>query len=146
MISLNNVMGIIRRWTNSIISLRLGFLEIPHKNIWVSWAVLFKGLGVQKGTQAPCWLSPWPLYNYRHKPSISLSIRISPAPILAYISLTYTRTGHLFGQIIINNNWNLHSAISIHKMFKSAAHCHSLSHSQQRLNGRAWKGLWQILS
>ena len=36
-----------------------------------------------------------------------------------------------------NNNWNLYSAISIHKMFKSAAHCHSLSHSQQRLNGRA---------
>ena len=33
-----------------------------------------------------------------------------------------------------NNNWNLYSAISIHKMFKSAAHCHSLSHSQQRLN------------
>ena len=39
--------------------------------------------------------------------------------------------------IIIYNNWNLYSAISIHKMFKSAAHCHSLSHSQQRLNGRA---------
>ena len=36
-----------------------------------------------------------------------------------------------------NNNWNLYSAISIHKMFKSAAHCHGLSHSQQRLNGRA---------
>ena len=36
-----------------------------------------------------------------------------------------------------NNNWNLYSAFSIHKMFKSAAHCHSLSHSQQRLNGRA---------
>ena len=34
-----------------------------------------------------------------------------------------------------DNNWNLYSAISIHKMFKSAAHCHSLSHSQQRLNG-----------
>ena len=32
---------------NSIISLRLGFLEIPLKNIWVSWGVLFKGLGVQ---------------------------------------------------------------------------------------------------
>ena len=36
-----------------------------------------------------------------------------------------------------NNNWNLYSAFSIHKMFKSAAHCHSLSHSPQRLNGRA---------
>ena len=56
MISLNNVMRIIRRWGNSIISLRLIFLEIPHKNIWVSWGVLFKGLGVQKGTQTPCWL------------------------------------------------------------------------------------------
>ena len=39
--------------------------------------------------------------------------------------------------IIINNNWNLYSAFSIHKMFKSAAHCHSLSNSPQRLNGRA---------
>ena len=36
-----------------------------------------------------------------------------------------------------NNNWNLYSAISIHKMFISAAHCHSLSRSQQSLNGRA---------
>ena len=25
-----------------------------------------------------------------------------------------------------NNNWNLYSAISIHNMFKGAAHCHSL--------------------
>ena len=41
-----------------------------------------------------------------------------------------------------NNNWNLCSAISIHKIFKSAAHCHSLSHSQQRHNGRAWKGVF----
>ena len=36
MISLNNVMGIIRRWKNSIISLRFRFLEIPHEEIWVS--------------------------------------------------------------------------------------------------------------
>ena len=44
--------------------------------------------------------------------------------------------------IIYYNNWNLYSAISIHKMFKSAAHCHSLSHSQQRLNGRAREGVF----
>ena len=60
MVSLNNVMGTIRRWENSIISLRWRFLEIPHNKIWVSWGVLFKGLGVQKGTQTPCWLRPWP--------------------------------------------------------------------------------------
>ena len=30
-----------------------------------------------------------------------------------------------------NNSWNLYSAISIHKMFKSAGHYHSLSYSQQ---------------
>ena len=41
-----------------------------------------------------------------------------------------------------NNNWNLYSAFSIHKMFKNAAHCHSLSNSPQRLNGRAWKGVF----
>ena len=80
MISLNNVMGNIRRWKNSIISLRLGFLEIPHKNIWVSWGVLIKGLSIQKGTQTPCWLRPcfrkWP----RSK-TISLSIcRVCSAP------------------------------------------------------------------
>ena len=27
--------------------------------IWVSWGVLFKGLGVQKDTQTPYWLRPW---------------------------------------------------------------------------------------
>ena len=59
MISLNNVMRIIRRWKNSIISLRLRYLKIPHKIFWVSWGVLFKGLGVQKSTQMPCWLRPW---------------------------------------------------------------------------------------
>ena len=26
---------------------------------WVSWGVLFKGLGVQKDTQTPCWRRPW---------------------------------------------------------------------------------------
>ena len=41
-----------------------------------------------------------------------------------------------------DNNWNLYSAISIHKIFKSAAHCHSLNQSQQRLSGRAWKGVF----
>ena len=35
---------------NSIINLRLSFLENPHKKFWVSWGVLFKSLGVQKGT------------------------------------------------------------------------------------------------
>ena len=53
------VMGIIWRWENSIICLRWTFEEIPHKRIWVSGGVLFKGLGVQKDTQTPCWLRPW---------------------------------------------------------------------------------------
>ena len=61
MISLNN--DII---TITIISLRLRFLEIPHKDIWVSWGVLFKGLGVQKGTQTPCWLRPWFISPYTY--------------------------------------------------------------------------------
>ena len=59
MISLNNVMGIIRRWKYSIVSLRLWFLGNPHKIIWVSWGVLSKGLRAQKGPQTPCWLRPW---------------------------------------------------------------------------------------
>ena len=76
MISLNYVMGIIRRCKNSIIGLRLRFLEIPHLNIWVSWGVLFEGLGVQKGTQAPMYS------DFIHKPktmcpSIHNEVKIS---------------------------------------------------------------------
>ena len=44
-----------------------------------------------------------------------------------------------------NNNWNLYSAFSIHKMFKSAAHCHSLSHSPQRLMGEPEKACFETL-
>ena len=69
MISVNNVIGRRWRWQNSIISLRLRFLEIPLKNIWVSWGVLFKGLGVQKGTQTSCWL----------RPCLYVSVKDSPA-------------------------------------------------------------------
>ena len=31
----------------------------------MSWGVLFKDLGVQKGTQTPCWIRPWvyPLFK-----------------------------------------------------------------------------------
>ena len=39
--------------------MRLTFYEILHNFFWVSWGVLFKGLGVQKDTQAPCWLRLW---------------------------------------------------------------------------------------
>ena len=35
---------------------------------WVSWRVLFKGLGVQKDTQAPCWLRPWVVALYLTQP------------------------------------------------------------------------------
>ena len=59
MISLNYVMGIVWRWKKSIICLRLTFYEILHEIFWVSWGVLFKGLGVQKDTQTPCWLRLW---------------------------------------------------------------------------------------
>ena len=58
MISLNNVMGIIRRWKNSI-KLEIEVFRNSTLKVWVSWGVLFKGLGVQKGTQTPCWLRPW---------------------------------------------------------------------------------------
>ena len=47
---INNVMGIIRRWKNSIISLRLRFLEIPHKKMGVLRGS-FWGFG------CPCWSS-----------------------------------------------------------------------------------------
>ena len=51
--------AIIWQWDNLIICLRLTYKEIPHKEFWASWGVLFKGLGVQKDTQTPCWLRPW---------------------------------------------------------------------------------------
>ena len=44
-----------------------------------------------------------------------------------------------------NNNWNLYSAISIHKIFKSAAHCHSLSDSQQSPMGEPEKVCFETL-
>ena len=44
---------------NSIICLTLTFLKIPHKQIWVSWRVVFEGLGVQNDTQMPCLLRLW---------------------------------------------------------------------------------------
>ena len=52
-------MGIIWNWENLNICLRLTFIEILHKIFWVSWEMFFKGLGVQKDTQTPCWLRLW---------------------------------------------------------------------------------------
>ena len=49
MISLHNVMGNYKEMKNAIISLRLRFLGIPHKEIWVSRVVLFRGLSVRAG-------------------------------------------------------------------------------------------------
>ena len=39
-------------------TLEIEIFRNSTQNIWVSWGVLFKGLGVQKGTQTPCWLRP----------------------------------------------------------------------------------------
>ena len=53
MISICNVMGIIWRWK---------FFDILRNSFPKILGVLrcvFKGLGVQKGTQMPCWLRPW---------------------------------------------------------------------------------------
>ena len=36
--------------------LEIDILRNFHNIFWVSWGVLFKGLGVQKDTQTPCWL------------------------------------------------------------------------------------------
>ena len=88
MISLNNVTGIIRRWKNSIISLRLRYLEIPHKNFWVSRGVLLKGFGVQKGSQTPCWLRPWCRITYcrTHIWRVSqICIELGSFRIIAYL-------------------------------------------------------------
>ena len=107
MISLINVMGIIGRWKTSIIRLRLRFLEISHKNIWVSWGVLFKGLSVQKGTQMPCWLRPclevtqgcpWYLWN-----QLLLLIWIILAVIVGAIDISLSRMMHLLQKSISQN-------------------------------------------
>ena len=39
--------------------LEIDILRNSSQNFVVSWGVLFKGLGVQKDTQTPCWLWPW---------------------------------------------------------------------------------------
>ena len=46
------------------------FRNSTQKN-WMSWGVIFKGLGVQKGTQTPCWLRPWlDLFDDKHTSSV----------------------------------------------------------------------------
>ena len=39
--------------------LEIDILRNSSQKFWVSWGVLFKGLGVQNDTQTPCWLRPW---------------------------------------------------------------------------------------
>ena len=39
--------------------LEIGIFRNYTQKYLGSWGVLFKGLGVQKGTQTPCWLRPW---------------------------------------------------------------------------------------
>ena len=97
MISLTNVMWIIRRWENSIISLRLRFLEIPHKENWVSWGVLFKGLGVQKGTQTPCWLRPWSQVS---------SLSYNQVQVKGYISLTRLEESFIIIRFFLQDDAN----------------------------------------
>ena len=38
--------------------LEIDIFRYSSQIFWVSWRVLFKGLGVQKGTKTPCWLRP----------------------------------------------------------------------------------------
>ena len=59
MISLYNGIGIIWRWKKFNYAWDWHFKKFLTKENWVSWGVLFKGSGVQKDTQTPCWLSPW---------------------------------------------------------------------------------------
>ena len=42
--------------------LLIDILRNSSQKNWVSWGVLFKGLGVQKDTQMPCWLILTPAY------------------------------------------------------------------------------------
>ena len=57
-----------------IICLRLTFEEIPYQKFWVSCGVLFKGLGVQKDTQTPCWLRPCFVPHFGHAKVYGTSI------------------------------------------------------------------------
>ena len=51
-------MGIIRRWKKFNYKLEIEIFRNSTQNILGVLRVLFKGLGVQKGTQTPCWLRP----------------------------------------------------------------------------------------
>ena len=46
--------------------LEIEIFRNSSQKYWVSWGVLFKGLGVQKGTQTPCWLRPWGDVHFTH--------------------------------------------------------------------------------
>ena len=58
-------------------------------------------------------------FGYRSGNSFSITISL-------YQNIFHTEC--MFNNNNDNNNLNLYSAISIHKMFKSAAHCHSFIH------------------
>ena len=56
---------------------------------------------------------------YINKPYCYMKFELQCIDLVQYNTNTHTNT----------NNWISYSGISIHKLFKSAAHCHSLSQS-----------------
>ena len=87
------------------------FRNSTWKN-WVSWGVPFKGLGVQKGTQTPCWLRPcmvhltssnqwWPTwvqslhYKVGSKEGLCYAFQIKIYQPLHGIILDYSNAWHL---------------------------------------------------
>ena len=66
--------------------LEIDILRNSSPKFWVSWGVLFKGLGVQKNTQTPCWQRPWyTVLVYLNKTYCSRYQHLSIRPIVVNI-------------------------------------------------------------
>ena len=77
MIFLNNVMGNCMEMKKFNYMLEIDIFRNSSQNNWVSWGFVFKGLGVQKDTQTPCWLRPWHRGRY-YKSIFMLKLNFSP--------------------------------------------------------------------
>ena len=76
-----------------IICLKLTFLEITHWKIWVSWGVIFEGLGVQMTQRCP---ADYDYSKWEVPMGMGLSQNLSSLSIGQAVSWNPFRTGKVF--------------------------------------------------
>ena len=82
--------------------LEINILRNSSQIFWVSWGLLFKGLGVQKDTQTPCWLRPcYSTYSNWSLATYLLFIYRAITHIMTYVSWLVT------GLCVSGWSWNI---------------------------------------